>query len=143
LISTDIYSNAVYPTQEQFTALLESDFTGPVCMVNLLKFNAQAEYEDGRSTDLTGIDAYRLYGEQMWVFVESKGGEFLYFGSCAQLMIGSVDVLWDKVAIVKYLSREEFVAIATAPEVAGFGIHRAAGLKGQLLIASRQDLGMG
>ena len=58
-------------------------------------------------------------------------------------MIGSVDVLWDKVAIVKYPSREEFVAIATAPVVAGFGIHRVAGLKGQLLIAGRQDLGMG
>ena len=138
-----IVSNAVYPTQEQFTALLESDFSGPVCMVNLLKFKDQAEYEDGRSTDLTGMDAYGLYGEQMQGFVKSKGGEFLYFGSCAHLMIGSVDVLWDKVAIVKYPSREEFVAIATAPEVAGFGIHRAAGLEGQLLIASSQDLGTG
>lgn len=138
-----IVSNAVYPTQQQFTALLESDFTGPVCMVNLLKFKVKAEYEDGRSTDLTGMEAYGLYGEQMQGFVESKGGEFLYFGSCAHLMIGSVDVLWDKVAIVKYPSREEFVAIATAPEVAGFGIHRAAGLDGQLLIASSQDLGAG
>ena len=134
-----IVSNAVYPTQEQFVALLESDFTGPVCMVNLLKFKEMAEYEDGRSTDLTGMEAYGLYGEQMHRFVESKGGEFLYFGSCAHLMIGAVDVLWDKVAIVKYPSREEFVAIATAPEVAGFGIHRAAGLEGQLLIASSQD----
>ncbi len=136
-----IVSNAVYPTQEQFSALLESDFTGPVCMVNLLKFKERAEYDDGRSTDLTGAEAYGLYGEQMLRFVESKGGEFLYSGSCAHLMIGSVDVLWDKVAIVKYPSREEFVSIATAPEVAGFGIHRAAGLAGQLLIASSQDLG--
>ena len=56
-------------------------------------------------------------------------------------MSGSVDGLWDKVAIVKYPSKEEFVAIALAPEVAGFGIHRAAGLKGQLLIGSNQGLG--
>ena len=138
-----IVSNAVYPTQDQFTALLESHFTGPVCMVNLLKFKGLAEYEDDRFTELTGEKAYGLYGKQMQVFVESKGGEFLYFGSCAHLMIGSVDVLWDKVAIVKYPSKEEFVAIATAPEVASFGIHRVAGLKGQLLIASRQDPGMG
>ena len=138
-----IVSNAVYPSGAQLTGLLESDFTGPVCMVNLLKFKAQAEYEDGRPTDLTGIGAYRLYGELMRVFVKSKGGEFLHFGSCAHLMIGSIDVPWDQVAIVKYPSKEEFVALATAPEVAGFGIHRAAGLKGQLLIASRQGLGMG
>jgi hypothetical protein len=138
-----IVSNAVYPTQERFTALLESDFTGPVCMVNLLEFDALVEYEDGRSTDRIGVGAYRLYGEQKRVLMGSKGGEFLYFGTCAHLMIGSVDALWDEVAIGKYPSRQEFVAIATAPEVAGYGIHRAAGLKGQLLIASRQDLGMG
>ena len=56
-------------------------------------------------------------------------------------MSGSVDGPWEKVAIVKYPSQEEFVAIATAPEASGFGIHRAAGLKGQLLIESNQDLG--
>ena len=136
-----IVSNAVYPTQEQFRALLESDFTGAVCMVNLLEFKSQAEYEDGRSTDLTGADAYGLYGEQMRGYVETKGEKFLYLGSCAHLMIGSVDGLWDKVAIVKYPSKEECVTIAAAPEAAGFGIHRAAGLKGQLLIGSNQDLG--
>ena len=45
-------------------------------------------------------------------------------------MSGSVDGLWDKVAIVKHPSQEEFVAIATALEIADFSIHRAAGLKG-------------
>ena len=64
------------------------------------------------------------------VFVETKVGEFLYLGSCAHFMSGSVDGLWDKVAIVKYPSQEEFVAIATALEIADFSIHRAAGLKG-------------
>ena len=53
-----IVSNAVYPTQEQFRALLEGDLTGAVCMVNLLEFKSQVENEDGRSTDLTGADAY-------------------------------------------------------------------------------------
>jgi hypothetical protein len=38
------------------------------------------------------------------------------------------------VAVVEYPSLEAFVAIATAPEVAAFGVHRAAGLAGQLLI---------
>ena len=112
-------------------------------MVNLLKFKTQAEYEDGRFTDLTGLEAYGLCGEQMRRFVESRGGEFLYLGSCLHLMIGSVDVLRDKIAIVENSSKEEFVAIATSPEVEDFGIHRSAGLSGQLLIASSQGLGMG
>jgi len=56
-----IVSNAVYPTQDHFRALLESDFTGPVCLVNLLEFKAQAKYQDDRSTELTGADAYGLW----------------------------------------------------------------------------------
>jgi uncharacterized protein (DUF1330 family) len=133
-----IVSNAVYPTQEQFEALLESDFSGPVSMLNLLKYKPKAVYDDGRNTDLSGQQAYQLYGDQMRVFVESKGGNFLFSGSAQHLMIGQVDVMWDSVAIVEYPSKEEFVAIATAPEVAGFGIHRAAGLEGQILVATSQ-----
>ena len=67
-----IVSNAVYPTQEQFRALLEGDLTGAVCMVNLLEFKSQAEYGDGRSTDLTGADAYGLCGEQMRGFCRNQ-----------------------------------------------------------------------
>ncbi len=131
-----IVSNAVYPTEPQFAALLESDFAGPVCMVNLLRFKEKAEYTDGRETDLSGQEAYGLYGEQMRSFVESKGGRFIFFGEVKNLMIGEVEESWDTVAIVEYPSKEEFVAIATAPEVQGFGVHRAAGLEGQLLIAT-------
>ena len=42
---------------------------------------------------------------------------------------------WDMVAIMEYPSKEDFVKIATAPEVAEFGVHRAAGLAHQLLVA--------
>ena len=133
-----IISNAVYPTEAQFRTFLESDFLGPVCMLNLLKYKDKAVYDDGRETNLTGAEAYGLYGQDMKPFVESKGGRFLFAGSAAHLMIGEVENLWDSVAIVEYPSKEEFVAIATAPEVAGFGVHRAAGLEGQLLIATAQ-----
>jgi uncharacterized protein (DUF1330 family) len=134
-----IVSNAVYPTQEQFQALLESDFSGPVSMLNLLKYKTKAVYDDGRDSDLTGEQAYNLYGEQMREFVMARGGKFTFYGSARHLMIGAVDVLWDSVAIVKYPSKEEFIAIATAPEVAGFGVHRAAGLEGQILIATSES----
>ena len=86
--------------------MLGAELEGPDCMVNLLKFKTQAEYEDGRFTDLTGLEAYGLCGEQMRRFVESRGGEFLYLGSCVHLMIGSVDVLRDKIAIVENSSKE-------------------------------------
>ena len=128
-------SNSVRPTEEQLRALLQSDFKGPVSMLNLLKFKALAEYQDGRATTLTGRAAYQRYGEQMRRFVESKGGRFIFAGTVSHLMLGEVDELWDMAAIVEYPSKEAFVEIVSSPEVADFGVHRTAGLKGQLLIA--------
>ena len=32
-------------------------------MINLLKFKEHAEYEDGRDTQLTGYEAYQIYGK--------------------------------------------------------------------------------
>lgn len=128
-------SNAVRPTEAQLRALLASNFEGPVSMLNLLKFKERAEYEDGRATSLTGQEAYQRYGEQMRRFVESKGGRFIFAGQVNQLMLGEVDALWDMAAIVEYPSKEAFVEIISSAEVAEFGIHRTAGLEGQLLIA--------
>ena len=51
-------SNAVTPTQEQLQNLLDSDFEGPVSMLNLLKFKEHAEYADGRTSELSGAEAY-------------------------------------------------------------------------------------
>jgi uncharacterized protein (DUF1330 family) len=39
-------------------------------------------------------------------------------------------------ALVEYPSRRAFVELATSPEVAAIGVHRAAGLEGQWLIAT-------
>jgi len=128
-------SNAVTPTQEQLQNLLDSDFEGPVSMLNLLKFKERAEYADGRNSDLSGAEAYSLYGEKMAPFVISKGGRLVFGGRAEHLMLGEVDELWDTVAIMEYPSKEAFVEIVSAPEVGEFSVHRSAGLAGQLLIA--------
>ena len=125
----------IYPRPEQIQALLESDLQDPICMLNLLKFKERAEYEDGRETDLTGQEAYQLYGEKMRPFVESHGGRLLHSSAAHFLMIGDGDLEWDMVAIMEYPSKEAFVKIASDPQVAEFGVDRAAGLAHQLLVA--------
>ena len=55
------FVNKVYPNEQQIQGFLEPGAEGPICMVNLIKFKAKAEYEDGRETDLTGREAYELY----------------------------------------------------------------------------------
>jgi hypothetical protein len=44
---------------------LEGDTDTPIAMVNLLKFKEKAEYEDGRDSDLTGEEAYAIYGKEV------------------------------------------------------------------------------
>lgn len=125
----------IYPRPDQIKALLGSDFSGPVSMLNLLRFRPLAKYEDGRETSLTGRDAYALYAEQMTPYVASHGGRLIHSSQARFLMIGDGELEWDSVAIVEYPSKEAFARIASAPEVARFAIHRTAGLAHQLLVA--------
>jgi uncharacterized protein (DUF1330 family) len=133
------YENKVYPSPEQFKALLEQEEDGPICMVNLLKFKSSASYDDGRETTLSGEEAYHLYGSSMAEFVESKGGKIIYSSTVAGLILGEVEELWDAVAIAEYPSRQGFIDIATSAEVAEIAVHRSAGLAGQLNIVTKQD----
>lgn len=130
--------NAVYPTASRVEALMADDSGHPVVMLNLLKFRATAVYPDGRPTDLTGRQAYDLYAAAMQKVVEKNGGRLLFGGDVASLVIGQVGDLWDTCVLVEYPSAAAFAAIVTSPEVAEIGVHRAAGLEGQLLIRVTQ-----
>ena len=126
--------NAAYPTASRVEALMADDSGGPVVMVNLLRFRAEAVYPDGRPSDLTGRQAYNLYAAPMQNVIEQGGGKVLFGGDIASLVIGDVADIWDTCILVEYPSAAAFAAIVTSPEVAEIGVHRAAGLEGQLLI---------
>jgi uncharacterized protein (DUF1330 family) len=127
-------TNQVYPSFEQLMPLAEDATPGPVAMVNLLKFHARAQYQDGRDPTLSGREAYLRYVDAMRPIVEAHGGRFLFSGTVERLVIGEVGELWDAVGIAEYPSRAEFHRIATSAEVQAIGVHREAGLAGQLLI---------
>lgn len=126
--------NQVYPAFEQLMPLAQDPTPGPIAMVNLLKFRDRAQYQDGRPDDISGREAYMRYAAEMGPLVEAAGGRILFSGDVKQLVIGEVEELWDAVGIVEYPSRAEFQRIATSPEVQAIGVHREAGLAGQLLI---------
>ncbi len=130
-------ANKTYPARAQLEALGAEPGDQPIVMVNLLKFRKKAAYKDGRDPDLSGQAAYMRYGRAMRKIVEKGGGRFLYEGSAERLVIGDLAAggeLWDVVALVEYPSAQEFVKIASSPEVAELAVHREAGLEGQLLI---------
>ena len=132
--------NHVYPNPERIMPLAQDATPGPIAMVNLLKFHENAQYADGRSENISGREAYMRYIAEMGPIVERAGGRFLFSGDVKQLVIGEVEELWDAVGIAEYPSRAEFFRIATSSEVQAIGIHREAGLAGQLLILTIGDV---
>ncbi len=127
--------NEVMPTSaERIDEMLEPGPDGPICMVNLLKFKEHAEYEDGRETDLTGRQAYELYGRGVAQLLPDYGGKIVFAGDVTFLMLGQVEELWDEIAIAQYPNRGALVAMSSSEEWRALAVHRTAGLAGQLNI---------
>jgi uncharacterized protein (DUF1330 family) len=126
---------AQYPMPEQIRALLDGPADGPVVMVNLLRFKARADAPD---EGVTGAEAYQRYADPMRRVVEERGGRILFMGRVDSFVIGASETPFDVVALVEYPSRRAFVEIVNDPRVHAIGVHRAAGLEGQWLIATTQ-----
>lgn len=127
---------AIYPTPEQMQELMKGPADSPVVMVNLLKFKAKADASEG---DVSGVEAYMRYGAKMREFVESNGGRFIWSGRVDSQVIGEDGDGFDVVALVEYPSRAAFLKIVSDPYVEkDIGMHRAAGLEMQWLIATTE-----
>jgi uncharacterized protein (DUF1330 family) len=129
--------NAVTPNEEQLAGFLEGDTETPIKMVNLLKFKDKAEYEDGRETNLSGKEAYKIYADEVLGHLERVGGKSVFFGEVQRLMLGEVEELWDWVAIAEYPSRKAMLEMIMNSEYQKSEEHRSAGLAGQLNIATK------
>ena len=126
--------NRVVPNEEQIKGFFEPAPEGPIYMVNLLKFKPQAEYEDGRPSDLTGEAAYGIYANAVSELLTEFGGFAGFGANVERLMLGEVEDLWDKVAIAVYPSRSAMMEMMQSPRMQEIAVHRAAGLAGQLNI---------
>ena len=124
-----------YPNPERVAALSASDDPTPVVMVNLLKFKAQA---DGPDAGISGAEAYAKYGAAMTALVQEAGGRLIWSGRVTEMVIGESDVDFDMVALMEYPSRAAFAKIVQDARVQSIGVHRAAGLFGQWLLATTQ-----
>ena len=133
--------NQVMPSPQQAMAFFGGTEDGPFVMVNLLKFKSKAEYEDGSPSDLTGAEAYAIYGEGVRKLVEGLGGKVRYSGDVTGLLLGEVDDLWDMVALAEYPSLAAFREMALSPAMHAIEHHRKAGLSGQLNIRTKPGAG--
>jgi len=129
--------NQVNPSPERMQEFFGGDEDGAFVMVNLLKFKDRAEYPDGRETDLSGAEAYALYGAAVVERLAAVGAKPRYSGPVTGLMLGEVEENWDMVALAEYPSLDAMKAMIMSPEYQAISVHRTAGLAGQLNIKTK------
>ena len=122
------------PRPEQIKEFFTKAPTGPLIMLNLLKFKEKAEYADSRKTTISGLEAYNIYAEMMGKRIRTDGGRLVFSAATNVLVVGDGELEWDAVAVVEYASLENFQNIVSSPEYQEMGLHRDAGLAHQLLI---------
>ena len=132
--------NSLMPNDQQMAGFLEEDKDQPIYMVNLLKFKDKATYPDKRETDLTGEEAYAIYGQEVRKHLEKVGAKPIFSGKVSRLMLGEVEDLWDTVAIAMYPNRKAMLDMLSDPEYIKSAQHRVAGLEGQLNIETNTPL---
>ena len=127
--------NEVFPTDpSRIQQLMEPGPSGPIFMVNLLKFKENAEYADGRATNLSGREAYMIYARAVAELLPKFGGRGVFIADVTFLALGQVENLWDEVAIATYPNRRAMVDMSMSDEWREIAVHRDAGLAGQLNI---------
>ncbi|MCX6397891.1 MAG: DUF1330 domain-containing protein [Propionibacteriales bacterium] len=117
----------VDPTRDQFAALQAEAETsdGPVQMLNLLAFGA-----DGAAGYLTYVEAIRPH-------LDRAGATITYAGDRGQVVIGDDGAgWWDAVIIVRYPSRQAFIAMVKDPDYQGITAHRTGALVRAHLVAT-------
>lgn len=126
------------PTQESGRAFFTRGISGPVVMLNLLRFRSMADYsatpEIAPASPITGEAAYRLYMEHTLPHLKASGGEVLFFGQGGAFLIGPSHERWDAAMLVRQSSVASFLEFASNQDyLSGIG-HRLAALEDSRLL---------
>ncbi|MBQ4822546.1 hypothetical protein [Aquimarina sp. MMG016] len=103
---SDTYTGVTPKQFHDFTALpVEGSFQ----MLNLLKFKDKVE-----ETETSGAEAYAVYMNAVMPFFMASKARVIYQGKPMFNLIGpDGDKEWDKVLIVEYASKEDFIGMIT------------------------------
>ncbi len=130
--------NYLEPTQESGTAFFSRNISGPVVMLNLMRFREIADYsadpELALETPISGREAYEKYMAHTAPFLEESGGEVIFLGDGGKFLIGPQTEQWDLVMLVRQSSSADFLAFAqNKAYMAGIG-HRTAAVEDSRLL---------
>lgn len=96
-------------TPEQIKAFMGLPVDGPLKMLNLLKFKPVVN-----ATGKSGEETYKEYLKAAEPFFVQVNARILFQGEANFSIIGPTEKEWDKVLIVEYASRQDFISMVTA-----------------------------
>ena len=126
--------NKILPNEEQLKGFTDEPEKGPIKMLNLVKLKDKAQYQDGRESDISGLEAYMIYGKEVVEHLNKVGAKLIFSGVVDRLMIGEADDMWDLVAIAEYPNRKAMLEMIMDPDYLETAKHREAAIEGQLNI---------
>ncbi len=103
---------------------------GPIWMVNLMRYRERAEYADGRSSELTGVQADDLYAPLD--SLAAVGAQIVFLGEVETQLLGDPPP-WDRIAVVKYPTRRSFVEMQQRPDFVEHHVHKDAGMEATIV----------
>ena len=126
------------PTDESVGRLLQRGITGPITMLNLLRFRDWADYSDfpdaAPPDPISGRDAYDRYMHHTMPFLSATGGSVSFLGVGGHHLVGPPEERWDLVMTVRQASVQDFLAFATDEAYLAGVCHRTAALEDSRLL---------
>ncbi|MDB5479356.1 MAG: hypothetical protein JWO83_409 [Caulobacteraceae bacterium] len=108
--------------------------TGPVVMVNLLRFKPASADGDG-----SGWDAYLRYSKGFAALMKAVGATILWAGKVEGAAFGNVSERpWEFVVLVRYPSRRAFLEVLTSAEYAKANRHRENGVEDHVILSAAE-----
>lgn len=117
---------------------MANNITGPIVMLNLLRFRATADYSAtpqlASATPISGRAAFQRYIDHTLPFLHATGAAVMFFGKGGPWLIGPAGEHWDFAMLIKQTSVQSFIAFASHDGyLAGLG-HRTAALEDSRLL---------
>jgi uncharacterized protein (DUF1330 family) len=120
------------PSKERYQLFRDLPRSGPIHMLNLVRFRGEAAYPDGRKA--TGAEAYAAYGRDSGPVFTRLGGKIIWRGDFQFMLIGPSDERWDEAFIAQYPSADAFIEMLRDPVYREAVKHRQAAVDDSRLI---------
>ncbi|GAB4269557.1 MAG: DUF1330 domain-containing protein [Pararhodobacter sp.] len=123
----------VNPDRARFGAFKDLPRDEPVQMLNLVRFHAEARYEDGRRA--TGREAYAAYSRESGPIFRALGGRILWSATPRLMLIGpETGEDWDIAFVAEYPTAQAFIDMIRDPAYQKAAVHRTAAVADSRLI---------